>query len=136
MPLWAAESPWALQAAEKLDPEGDRGFNPRVRPIESTGFSPGGRFSGISPENQAFFRSLFSPCGITSGSMLMRMLVRFLCGLRQRMRRHGHHQAAMLHAFEADQPIGKLFHMSRFSMHDQHFQAGIVVQVRMAGGDH
>jgi hypothetical protein len=25
---------WALQAAEKLNPEGDGGFNPRIKPIE------------------------------------------------------------------------------------------------------
>jgi hypothetical protein len=52
----------AHQAAEKLNSEGDGGFNPRVGPIESTragrdGFEPihlstEGRFSGNLPENQ------------------------------------------------------------------------------------
>jgi hypothetical protein len=33
----------ALHAAEKLDPEGGGGFNPRITPIKSTGaFRPGG----------------------------------------------------------------------------------------------
>ena len=39
------------QAAEKFDPEGGGGFNPRIVPTESTrALAPEGRFSPISPE--------------------------------------------------------------------------------------
>jgi len=40
--------------------------------------------------------------------MRMRVLVRFLGGRRQRMLRNGHYQTAVLHAFEANQQVGKL----------------------------
>ena len=44
-------SGWALQAAEKLDPEGGGGFNPRIKPTGSTrALAPEGRFSPISHE--------------------------------------------------------------------------------------
>ena len=42
----------------------------------------------------------------------------------------------MLHALQPDQPVGKLGHLSRFAVHDQDFKTGVVVQMRMAGGDH
>src|ERR1017187_9254854 len=45
----------ALQAAEKLGTEGGGGFNPRIKPTESAGFSPG------RTRIQAFIRSLFNP---------------------------------------------------------------------------
>ncbi|MGB6688513.1 MAG: hypothetical protein WBE76_11775, partial [Terracidiphilus sp.] len=31
---------WALQVAEKLEPEGGGGFNPRIKPAESKGLQP------------------------------------------------------------------------------------------------
>ena len=42
----------------------------------------------------------------------------------------------MLHAFQRNEIAGELFHRRRLAMHDQHFQAGIVIQMRVAGGDH
>jgi hypothetical protein len=45
----ATESCWALQAAEKLDSEGGGGFNPRIKPAESTrSLAPEEGFSGDS----------------------------------------------------------------------------------------
>jgi ribosomal-protein-alanine N-acetyltransferase len=45
----------AVQAAEKLNTEGDGGFNPRVRPIESTpALAAEGRFSLVSHEISSF----------------------------------------------------------------------------------
>jgi hypothetical protein len=47
----AAKSTRALQAAEKLDPEGRGGFNPRIKPTGSTrALAPEGRLSPISHE--------------------------------------------------------------------------------------
>ena len=54
----------------------------------------------------------------------------------QRVRRNGHHQAAVLHALQADQPVGKLLHPRRLAVDDQHLKAGVVVKVGMAGGNH
>jgi hypothetical protein len=67
-------------AAEKPDTEGDGGFNPRVKPIESLrALAPEVGFSGLSPENKPFSAASsvvpkmhlelmgFSPCGITFG---------------------------------------------------------------------
>ena len=52
----------ALQAAKKLHAEGDGGFNPRVKPIESTlALATEGRFSGISPESQPFSAASLAP---------------------------------------------------------------------------
>src|SRR5580658_5086172 len=48
---------------------------------------------------------------------------------------NGHHQAAVLHAFEADEPIGKLFYRGRLAVDNQRLETGVVVQVRVAGGD-
>jgi 23S rRNA pseudouridine2605 synthase len=43
------------RAAEKLDSEGGGGFNPRIKPTESTrALAPEGRSSPISPETQSF----------------------------------------------------------------------------------
>ena len=45
----------ALQAAEKLDPEGGGGFNPRIKPTESMpALAAEGRFPPISPETSSF----------------------------------------------------------------------------------
>jgi hypothetical protein len=38
-----------------------------------------------------------------------------------RVRRNGHYEAPVLHAFEADEQIRKLGNLSRFAMHDQYF---------------
>jgi hypothetical protein len=51
----------ASQAAEKVDSEGGGGFNPRIKPAESAGFSRGGMFLAVSTQKSDFFRSLFSP---------------------------------------------------------------------------
>jgi hypothetical protein len=42
-------------------PEGDGGFNPRIKPANKWGFSPGRTLSANFTPNPAFFRSLFSP---------------------------------------------------------------------------
>ena len=43
------------QAAEKLDPEGGGGFNPRVKPTESMwALAPEGRFAQFHPESRVF----------------------------------------------------------------------------------
>ncbi len=36
----------------------------------------------------------------------------------------------------ADEAVGKMCYGGRFAMNDQHFQAGLVIQVRMTGRDH
>ena len=64
--------------------------------------------------------------------LFMAVIVRVL----EVVRGNGHHQAAVLHAFQANEAIGKLGHLGRFAMDDQHFKAGVVIQVGMAGGDH
>jgi ATPase subunit of ABC transporter with duplicated ATPase domains len=60
----AANATRALQAAGKLNAEGDGGFNPRVRPIESTSaLAAEGRFSPVSPEVSSFSAASLSPEG-------------------------------------------------------------------------
>jgi tRNA (guanine37-N1)-methyltransferase len=57
----------ALQAAEKLNAEGDGGFNPRVKPIESTrALATEGRFSSISAEFLPFSADCLAPEGSLS----------------------------------------------------------------------
>jgi hypothetical protein len=57
----------ALQTAEKLDPEGDGGFNPRIKPIESTrALAPEERILPISPENRSFSAACLAPEGMLS----------------------------------------------------------------------
>jgi hypothetical protein len=51
------------------------------------------------------------------------------------MRWHGHHQAAVLHALEPDEAIGKLLYLGRFAMHNQNLKTRIVIQMRMACGN-
>ena len=53
----------------------------------------------------------------------------------QRLRGNGHYKASMLHPFQSDQLAGKLLHCGRLAMHDKHLQAGIVIEMRVAGGD-
>ena len=45
----------------------------------------------------------------------------------------GHHETAVLHSFEADEPIGQLLDLRRLTVHDEHFEAGIEVEMSMAG---
>jgi len=63
----AAKQPeisWALQAAEKLDPEGGGGFNPRIKPTGSMrALAPEGRFSTISHEIPSFSAASLAPEG-------------------------------------------------------------------------
>ena len=68
--------------------------------------------------------------------MLVAVLVFVLVSVLYLVRWDGHYQAAMLYTLEADQHVGKLGNLGRLAVHDQYFKAGIVVQVRMAGGDH
>ena len=53
-----------------------------------------------------------------------------------RVRGNGHHQTPVLHALQADELIGKMGHLGRLAMYDQHLEAGVVVQVRVASRDH
>ena len=41
----------------------------------------------------------------------------------------------MLDAFQADDQVCKLLHAARFTVDDQHFEAGIMVQMRVARRD-
>src|ERR1700690_1898899 len=49
--------------------------------------------------------------------------------LLQSRRCNGHHQAPVLHAFQPDQAPGEMLHLHRIAMHNQHFKAGVVVEV-------
>jgi len=51
------------------------------------------------------------------------------------VRGYGHDQTPVLHTLEADEAVGELGHLGRFSVNDQHFKTGVVVKMRMAGGD-
>ena len=53
-----------------------------------------------------------------------------------RMCRYGHNQPPVLDAFKPDEPVGELANLRRPAMHDQHFKAGIVVEMCVARGDH
>ena len=55
-------------------------------------------------------------------------MLRIACG-------DGHHQAAVLHAFEADENVGEVLDAGRLAMDDEHFKAGIVVEMRVTRGD-
>ena len=52
-----------------------------------------------------------------------------------RERGHSHHQPAVLHAFQADDEVGEVLHAGGFAVNDQHFKAGIEIEMRMARGD-
>jgi hypothetical protein len=57
-----AKGCWALQAAEKLDPEGGGGFNPRIKPTESTSaLAAEGRFLRLSSEMPSFSAASLAP---------------------------------------------------------------------------
>ena len=51
------------------------------------------------------------------------------------MRGHSHHQAAVLHAFEADEQVGEVLDAGGLAVDDEHFKAGVVIEMRVAGGD-
>jgi hypothetical protein len=68
--------------------------------------------------------------------VLVRMLVRVLVPGLEPMRRNGHHQAAVLDAFEADEKIGEVLDARSLAVDDQHFKAGVVIKMRMARGNH
>ena len=51
-------------------------------------------------------------------------------------RGHGHHQAAVLYAFEADENVGEVLDPGGISVDDQHFKAGIVIEMRVTRRDH
>ena len=54
----------ASQAAEKLDPEGGGGFNPRIKPTESTpALVAEGSFTRISSKTPSFFAACLAPEG-------------------------------------------------------------------------
>ena len=65
----------------------------------------------------------------------MAMFMQVLLRLFKRMGRDGHDQAAVLHAFKAYEPISELGDGSGLAVHDEDFEAGIVVQVGVTGGD-
>ena len=47
----------------------------------------------------------------------------------------GHHQAAVLDAFETDENVGEMLHSGGLAVDDQYFKAGIMVEMRVARGD-
>ena len=63
-------------------------------------------------------------------AVVMRVAVRRF----DRMRGYGHDEAAVLHALEADKVVGKLRNARRLAVDDEHFEAGFVVKVGVAGG--
>jgi len=64
-------------------------------------------------------------------AMLMQAFLRFF----NRMGRDGHDQAAVLHAFKAYESVSELGDSGGLAVHDEDFQAGVVVEVGVAGGD-
>ena len=44
------------------------------------------------------------------------------------VRWNGHYEAAVLNAFEANEPIGELFNLGRLSVDDEHLKAGVVIE--------
>ncbi len=69
-------------------------------------------------------------------SVFVVVLMAVLLGVLNGVRGNGHYQAPVLHTFEADKAVGKLRHPGRFAVNDQHFKAGVVVEVGVTGGDH
>lgn len=68
----------------------------------------------------------------------MMVRVRLASGLARGVRcglRDGHDEAAVLHASEADHAAGKFFYLARLAVDDEDFEAGVVVEVSVAGGD-
>ena len=65
----------------------------------------------------------------------MRVFVYLVRGCGQRLRGNRHDQTPMLDSFQRDQLAGELLHRRRTAMHNQHLQAGVVIQMRVAGGD-
>ena len=49
--------------------------------------------------------------------------------------RNGHHKATVLDAFEADEAVGESLDARGSSVDNQDFEAGVVIEVGMAGGD-
>ena len=64
------------------------------------------------------------------------MFVVVIVGVLNDVRGNGHHQAPVLHAFQAYEAICKLGHPGRFAVDDQYFKARVVVEVSVAGRDH
>ncbi len=64
-------------------------------------------------------------------AVIMAVFVRVLYG----MCGNGHHQATVLHALQSNEQVGKMGHSGRFAMDDQHFEARVVIQMGVAGGD-
>ena len=64
------------------------------------------------------------------------MVVLVLVLVLDRVRRNGHYQPSVLDALEPDEAVGKLSDARRLAVHDEHLEAGVVVQVGMAGGNH
>jgi hypothetical protein len=50
--------------------------------------------------------------------------------------RNSHDESAMLHAFQSDQTASEFLYAPGFAMHNQNFQARIVIQMCVTGGDH
>jgi hypothetical protein len=55
--------------------------------------------------------------------------------LFNRMGWNGHDQTAVLHAFQANQPVSELGDGGGLAVHDEDFEAGVVVEVGVACGD-
>ena len=48
---------------------------------------------------------------------------------------HSHDQAPMLHTFQADDDVGKVLHARCVAVDDQHFKAGIEIEMSVARGN-
>jgi hypothetical protein len=49
---------------------------------------------------------------------------------------HSHYQSAVLHAFEADENVGEVLDAGGIAVDDQHFKAGVVVEMRVTRGNY
>ena len=47
-----------------------------------------------------------------------------------------HHKSPMLYAFQTNDSTGKLLNLPGFTMNDKDLETGIVIEMRMAGGDY
>ena len=68
-------------------------------------------------------------------AVLVRMLVLVFVRVPGIQRRHRHYQAAVLHPFETDEKVGEVFDARGLAVDDQHFKTGIVIEMRMRGGN-
>lgn len=47
----------------------------------------------------------------------------------------GHYQTTVLDAFQSNKDVGEAFYVRSLAMNNQHFKAGVVIEVGMRGGN-